>query len=238
MEISKENSKENYNNQRIIIDPLEDGISSIELIRASGSDLDVVNAARVSYGKTTTKLTERDSKLINFLMRHNHTSPFEHNQVSFRIKAPMFVVRQWMRHRMNSYNEISYRYVKSPLEFYIPNYWRYQDNVNRQGSVGAFDSENLLNEYKNIIENAKKTYELLLENGVAREQARGILPVCAYTEFIYTCNLLSLMHFLNLRIKQDAQFEIRVYAKGLLKLAEPFFPASLGAWRAKYGISE
>src|SRR5258708_37593499 len=101
------------------IDPLGDGISSVELVRVSGSDLDVVNAARVSYGKISTEVSDRDKKLISFLMEHNHTSPFEHNQLSFRIKAPIFVARQWMRHRMNSYNEISYRYVKAALEFYV-----------------------------------------------------------------------------------------------------------------------
>ena len=90
------------------IDPLQDGISSVEAIRISGSDLDIANAARVSYGKISHEISDRDAKLINFLMEHDHTSPFEHNQFSFRIKAPIFVTRQWMRHRMNSYNEISY----------------------------------------------------------------------------------------------------------------------------------
>src|SRR3990167_2059174 len=131
------------------IDPLEDGISSIELVRVSGSDLDIVNAARVSYGKVSTDVSDRDKKLIAFLMEHNHTSPFEHNQLSFRIKAPIFVGRQWMRHRMNSYNEISYRYVKSALEFYIPPKWRSQDPNNRQVSHGAFDNAGLVEKYKN-----------------------------------------------------------------------------------------
>lgn len=125
------------------LDPLNDTISSIDLIRVSGSDIDIVNAARVSYGKFATELTEKDTALIKFLLMHEHTSPFEHNQMSFRIKAPIFVVRQWMRHRMNSYNEISYRYVKAPLEFYIPPYFRYQDLKNKQASVGAFKDSNL-----------------------------------------------------------------------------------------------
>jgi thymidylate synthase (FAD) len=224
--------------QRQALDVLQDGISSIELIRASGSDLDVVNAARVSYGKVSTQLSERDKKLINFLMKYDHTSPFEHNQLSFRVKAPMYVVRQWMRHRISSYNEISYRYVKAPLEFYTPRYWRYQDTQNRQGSVGRFDDKQLLDEYTKTLNITRETYERMLENGVAREQARGILPVCTYTEFIYTCNLLSLSHFLKLRIKEDAQYEIRQYAKGLLKLALPHFPASLEAWKKKNNIDD
>ena len=214
------------------LDPLEDGISSLELIRVSGSDVDVVNAARVSFGKFVNQVTDRDKKLIQFLIEHNHSSPFEHNQLSFRIKAPIYVVRQWMRHRMNSYNEISYRYVKAPLEFYIPNKWRYQDTNNKQGSFGAFDNNALLGQYKKSIETAIESYNVLLENGVCREQARGLLPVCTYTEFIFTCNLHSLMNFLNLRLAKDAQYEIRVYAQGMLDLALPHFEISLGQWQS------
>lgn len=218
------------------LDPLEDGISSIELVRVSGSDIDIVNAARVSYGKLSTEITDRDKKLISFLMEHDHTSPFEHNQLSYRIKCPLFIARQWMRHRMNSYNEISYRYVKAPLEFYIPENWRYQDTQNKQGSVGVFKNEQLTQEYKDAILEIRKLYDKMLEQGVCREQARGLLPVCTYTEFIFTCNLHSLMHFLKLRLSTGAQYEIRVYAQGLLKLALPHFPVALGAWQKKYGV--
>jgi thymidylate synthase (FAD) len=220
--------------KNIKISPLADGISSIELVRISGSDVDVVNAARVSYGKFVTTLDERDKKLIKFLIEHKHTSPFEHNQLSYRIKAPIFVVRQWMRHRMNSYNEISYRYVKAPLEFYIPPYWRNQDPKNKQGSIGAFANAVLLEEYKKSIEVSVRAYEMLLDNGVCRELARGLLPLCTYTEFIFTCNLHSLMHFLQLRLHPGAQSEIREYAKGLLMLAIPHFPESLGIWQQMY----
>lgn len=213
------------------IDPLKDGISSVSLIRASGTDLDVVNAARVSYGKTSTELSDRDKKLIKYLLTHHHTSPFEHNQLSFRIKAPLFVVRQWMRHRMNSYNEISYRYVEAPLEFYIPPQWRYQDAKNRQCSSGAFDNEELVKAYKESLECSVKTYKLLLEQGVAREIARGILPLCSYTEFIFTCNLHSLMNFLTLRIHSGAQHEIRAFAVAMLHLAVEYFPISLLEWK-------
>src|SRR5436190_22730250 len=146
------------------IDPLGDGISSVELIRVSGSDLDIVNAARVSYGKVSTQVSERDKKLISFLMEHNHTSPFEHNQLSFRIKAPIFVARQWMRHRMNSYNEISYRYVKAALEFYIPPKWRSQDLKNKQASIGSFDNAEFTAKYTQAIEQSVKSYTFLLEN--------------------------------------------------------------------------
>lgn len=216
------------------IDPLGDGISSVALIRISGSDIDVVNAARVSYGKITTVMTERDEKLIRFLMEHNHTSPFEHNQLSFRIKCPLYVGRQWMRHRMNSYNEISYRYVQAKDEFYIPNKWRTPDAVNKQGSVGGFQDDALEQMYSDALVHAMKSYEALLAAGVCREQARGLLPMCTYTEFIFTCNLHSLCHFLKLRLGQGAQHEIQNYAQALLKLALPHFPVSLGAWKDKH----
>lgn len=216
------------------LDPLNDGISSVQLIRTSGSDIDVVNAARVSYGKFIDTLSERDEKLIGYLMQHHHTSPFEHNQLSFRVKCPIFVFRQWVRHRMNSYNEISYRYVKAPLEFYVPSHWRYQDTQNRQGSVGAFEDHELKEQYLKALEVAKNTYEQLLEKGIAREIARGLLPVCTYTEFVFTCNLHSLMNFLKLRLEPGAQWEIRVYAHALLKLAMPHFPVSLGHWKRIY----
>lgn len=216
------------------LDPLQDGISSVELMRVSGSDLDVANAARVSYGKKSTELNDRDKQLIRFLMDHQHTSPFEHNQLSFRIKAPIYVVREWMRHRMNSYNEISYRFVKAKLEYYTPPAWRYQDTVNKQGSTGAFAHEELKETYKKIVEACFDAYNNLMAQGVCREQARGLLPVCVYTEFIFTCNLHSLMHFLNLRIAEAAQYEIRVYALALLLLSEKHFPATLGAWKEKH----
>lgn len=218
------------------IDPLQDGISSVELLRVSGSDLDVVNAARVSYGKVSNTISERDKKLINFLIEHDHTSPFEHNQLSFRIKTPIFIARQWMRHRMNSYNEVSYRYVQAPMEFYIPANWRFQDATNRQCSTGAFENAELLDAYKKSLETAVQAYEALIAQGVAREQARGVLPVCTYTEFIFTCNLHSLMHFLKLRLGHGAQAEIRSYAQAMLDAAMAHFPASLSAWAKKYGI--
>ncbi len=218
----------------VMLDPLGDGISSVELVRVSGSDVDVVNAARVSYGKITDKVSERDIVLIKFLMDHNHTSPFEHNQLPFRIKCPLFVARQWMRHRMHSYNEISYRYVKAPMEFYLPPKWRSQDTKNKQASIGAFDDAELTAAYKKAIDQAVQSYEQLLQAGIGRELARGILPTCVYTQFIFTTNLHALMHFMKLRLDAGAQYEIRRYAQSLLQLALPHFPVSLGAWKDKH----
>lgn len=213
------------------MDPLKDGISSVELVRVSGTDVDVANAARVSYGKFVTEISDRDKKLIRFLVKHNHTSPFEHNQLSFRIKAPLFVARQWMRHRMHSYNEISYRYVKAPVEFYYPPEWRFQDKENKQASVGGFTNAELMTTYKTTIEQSYKAYEHLMEQGVCREQARALLPLATYTEFIFTSNLHALMHFMKLRLGAGAQKEIRNYAACLLALALPYFPVSLGCWQ-------
>jgi len=221
-------------NQNNTLDPLGDGISSLELIRQSGSDVDIVNAARVSFGKMVTEISDRDKKLIAYLVKHNHTSPFEHNQLSFRVKCPLYVARQWMRHRMNSYNEISYRYVKAPLEFYTPVYWRAQHKSNRQASAGPFTDEKTTQEYKNTLKIIAETYEKLLENGVCREQARGILPLCTYTQFIFTCNLHSLMHFLKLRMHPGAQWEIMKYAEGMLELALGYFPVALSEWKKNH----
>ncbi|HBR70597.1 TPA: FAD-dependent thymidylate synthase [Candidatus Dependentiae bacterium] len=219
--------------KKTVLDPLSDGISSVELMRVSGSDLDVVNAARVSFGKWSDRFDERDQKLINFLMLHDHTSPFEHNQLSFRIKAPIFVARQWMRHRMNSYNEISYRYAKAPLEFYVPACWRGQDAENKQASAASFEDESLKKKYQDLIDHSVKAYNELLDAGVVRELARGVLPVTIYTQFMFTCNLHSLFHFLKLRSHEGAQWEIRQYAQALKELAEEYFPASFRAWHLK-----
>lgn len=219
------------------LDPLGDGVSGLELVRVSGSDLDIVNAARVSYGRTSTEFSERDRQLLQFLMDHGHTSPFEHNQLSFRVKAPIYVQRQWMRHRMNSYNEISYRYVKSQLEFYIPPVFRCQDTKNKQSSFGVVENPELARaNYEEGLRHVGLAYEALLAAGVCREQARGLLPLATYTEFIFTTNLHSLMHFIRLRSHKGAQAEIQAYAWGLLELSMPHFPASLGAFCKKYGI--
>lgn len=213
--------------------PLGDGISSLELIRASGSDLEAVNAARVSYGSRSSTMGDRDEKLIRYLIAHEHTSPFEHNQIVFRVRAPIYVMRNWVRHRIGvSYNEISGRYAELPVEFYIPKQWRIQDPNNKQSSVPAtIDKDREMFEaYKQSIETAGKTYKELLKAGVCRELARGVLPVCTYTEFIFTCNLVSLFHFVRLRAHGTAQWEIQQYAHGMLELARQHFPVSIKAW--------
>ncbi len=218
------------------IDPLGDGISSLELVRVSGGDIDVVNAARVSFGALVETISDRDEKLVRYLVQHDHTSPFEHNQLSFRVKCPLFVARQWMRHRMNSYNEISYRYTQAPVEFYLPNQWRRQDTINKQSSVGSVSDTRVAEVYQETVQACFAAYEKMLASGVCREQARGVLPSCTYTQFIFTCNLHSLVHFLKLRLHPGAQYEIRMYAQAMLELTTPHFPTSLKAWQEKWGL--
>ncbi|MCK4264996.1 FAD-dependent thymidylate synthase [Candidatus Babeliales bacterium] len=224
---------------KTFIDPLQDGISKIELIRASGSDLDVANAARVSFGGWNQTFTEKDEKLIRYLIKHEHTSPFEHNQLSYRIKVPIYIIRQWMRHRVGvSYNEISGRYAELPMDFYVPKSWRTQDLSNKQGSVEALGETDTKNReaYIKSLETAKDSYKKLLAEGVCRELARGVLPLCTYTEFIFTCNLVSLFHFVRLRSDHHAQWEIQQYAVGLLELAQEHFPTSIKNWAKLKGI--
>jgi thymidylate synthase (FAD) len=227
---------ETIDRSKTILDPLGDGISSLELIRVSGGDIDVVNAARVSFGKFVQEISDRDEKLIRYLAMHDHTSPFEHNQLSFRVKCPIFVARHWMRHRMNSYNEISQRYTQVPVEFYVPAQWRQQDTINKQSSVGTISDNSVRDRYIHTVQACFAAYEELLARGVCREQARGLLPTCTYTQFIFTCNLHSLVHFLKLRLQPAAQYEIRIYAQGMLKLAQDHFPLSLAAWKEKWEL--
>jgi thymidylate synthase (FAD) len=206
----------------------------VELIDIMGDDRSAVRAARVSHGKDVST-DERDKKLINYLMSHEHTSPFEHITFTFHIKAPIFVARQLFRHRIGiSLNERSARYTsKGTDEFYIPNHIRVQDTKDKQSSI-RFENEELKNEAINLIEEAYKnsyeTYEKLINMGVAREMARIVLPVGQYTEFYLTLNVRALMHFLDLRASSHAQWEIQEYAKALAYFFEETCPWSYEAY--------
>ncbi len=219
-----------------VLYPLEDSIGSVALVQQIGDDKSIVNAARVSFGgDNSLPFDERDAKLIKYLLRHHHGSPFEHNSLTFKVVAPIFVVRQWQRHRVGvSYNEISARYVEVLERFYTPLEFREQAKNNRQASVQANESFNQ-DAARALYESAWKAsfgaYHHLLELGVAKEQARGVLPVTQYTEFYFTCNLRALFHFLGLRDHAGAQWEIQQYARALAQLAEPLFPSAFEAWR-------
>lgn len=177
----------------------------------------------------------RDRKLIKFLLEHRHGTPLEHNSLTFLVKCPLFVARQWMRHRMGSFNEVSYRYVEATDEFYIPHQFRGQSPSNRQASVqGEFSQEEQNKNCKNFeaaVQASYKAYKQLLESGVAREQARGVLPLTTYTQYYWTCNLRSFLHFIELRNHKDAQWEIACYAKAMLNMVKKIFPNTIEIWK-------
>lgn len=197
----------------------------VRLVDFIGGDERVVLSARVSFDMKT-KGEERDKKLIDYLLRHEHFTPFEHSVFQFHIKCPIFVARQWMRHRWGSYNEVSARYTEMKDEFYIPDRFRIQDFKNKQGSCqsSSLDHNRLKEVYKDAISKSYETYKFLLESGVAREMARMILPVALYTQFYWTVNARSLMNFLKLRLDEHAQYEIREYAKVIADIFKEKMP--------------
>jgi thymidylate synthase (FAD) len=214
-----------------------------ELIDSMGSDLTVVNAARVSFsahkkpnqGKYTvsSEFNSKDEKLIGYLADNWHTSPFEHCTITFRIKCPLFIARQIMRHRTFSYNEISRRYTSKDIEFWMPEQIRLQSEHNLQCSAGVLHKEKsteVLETYKQFIEDAYALYEQLIEVGIAREQARAVLPQSMHTSFYMTGNLLNWVKFINLRDHKDAQPEVRIIAKSIVKKLIRLYPVSMSAF--------
>src|SRR6266542_4715926 len=208
----------------------------VALDAALASDLAVVNGARVSFNQTSDELTERDEGLIRFLMRDQHGSPFEHGYFRFIVKAPLFVVREHHRHRAgHSYNEWSGRYSKMEPQFYVPDFVRTQ-----VGKPGAYRFEPVTDEVREaarreIEENAQRAweaYERMLEQGVAKEVARSVLPLSTYTKYYWSCNPRSLMHFCSLRNHEAAQFEIRQYAAAAELFLEKQMPITHAAFVA------
>ena len=191
----------------------------IQLESVSASDISVVNAARVSFGKHTDILTEADDGLIGYLMREKHGTPFEHNHFKFHVKAPLFVAREWFRHRIGwSYNELSARYSEIPLEAYVP---APENMRTQQGKPGAYTFTQLNNPEEKILRlklayyQAFEHYKALLDDGVAKEIARLVLPEGRYTEFYATTNARALLNFFNLRSASTAQWEIQQYSKAM-----------------------
>lgn len=191
----------------------------IRLVDTMGNDLSIVRSARVSYGKELS-LPEKDKRLIKFLWKNKHTTPFEHVTFQFHIKCPIFVARQWMRHRWASYNEISGRYTKMNAEFYNPAYFRKQVAKNYQfENLTEEQCNELHSKFQRFYETTFNFYQKLLSNyDLAKEQARMILPLGMYTEFYWTVNAHSLMHFLKLRMDNHAQWEIQQYANILFDM--------------------
>ncbi len=207
----------------------------IRLVDFMGGDNRVVSSARVSFGAVS-KGEEQDKRLIKYLLEHAHHTPFEHCYFQFHICCPIFVARQWMRHRWGSYNEVSARYTQVKDEFYIPSQFRGQDTKNKQGSVptSSLDQAALIKLYEDSVEASYAAYNKLIEAGVAREMARGVLPVCQYTQFYWSVNARSLLNFLSLRTDKHAQWEIRVYADAIAKIFQEKMPWS---WEAFENLS-
>ena len=200
-------------------------------------DLSVVNGARVSFAKHKTEMEDSDAGLIRFLMRERHGTPFEHNSFRFHIRAPIFVAREWFRHRVGSFNEFSMRYARATDDFYLP---APEDVRTQVGKPGAYFfepvpdevAETTREELHQVYEAAYAAYERLVELGVARELARAALPVGAYTEFYWTVNARALMNFLSLRNSETAQREIRRYAEACERFFAERMPVTYEAFVA------
>lgn len=209
----------------------------VRLDMSMGDDASVVNAARVSFAKQREleELSEADKGLINFLMRERHGTPFEHNAFRFHVKCPIFVAREWFRHRIGSFNEFSARYSEVPNEFFTPTIEEIRGQVGKPGSYSfetldpsiAKDAVTWIADWN---EQAYKLYKELLELGVAKEVARVVLPVSMMTQFYWTVNARSLMNFLSLRTHETAQYDIRQYANAVLELSRGEMPVTFESW--------
>ena len=196
----------------------------VRLDGALADDLSVVNGARVSFARRKEEMDASDEGLIRFLMRDRHGSPFEHNAFRFHVRCPIFVAREWFRHRIGSFNEFSLRYAKATDDFYVPEAADVRTQVGKPGAyrfepVDDELAETTREELRAVYQQAYETYARLVEQGVARELARSVLPVGAYTQFYWTVNARALMNFVSLRNSEFAQLEIRRYAEAV----EAFF---------------
>lgn len=233
----------------------------VRLVDWMGSDSRICEAARISY-KSPSKGVEQDKKLLEYLWKNKHTSPFEMVKITLNIKMPIFIMRQYVRHRMQNLNEVSARYTELPNEFYIPKKWRAQDTKNKQGSTAKEDWDKVgfdvpyadkkgsffLNMSRNEAmeqslrarcKECYETYELMLACGVAREMARIVLPVNIYTE-IYACwDLKNLLHFITLRDDSHAQAEIQEYSRAIREICNELFPITMAAFgKYKWKLEE
>ncbi len=217
-----------------------DGIGKVSYIQHVGDDKMIANAARVSFGQDNTKpLTPRDKKLIKYLIDHKHTSPFEHNSITFLFEVPMFVRSQHMRHRTWAYNEISRRYTDVDLRFYEPELFRTQHKSNRQASNPddlinpeiEFDKTTASQKIREHHRRSLRLFDELIIGGICREQARGVLPQNLYAKYYGTVNLSNLIKFIDLRTHEGAQWEIQKVAEACLDIATEIWPYSVGAYR-------
>jgi len=211
---------------------------SVELIESMGSDESVARAAWVSRGDDTRHHHQDEvERVIRYMMRHKHTSPFEHVSFTFRVTCDLATRTQWQRHRTWSFNEVSRRYTEENVEVMPPPVWRGQASTNKQASAGDINEPVLAGiMYERHMSACLDVYEGLLCLGVAREQARMVLPMATMTAFYATVNLHNLLHFCGLRCAPDAQQEIRVLADECLRIAETVAPISVRAWREVRGV--
>ena len=214
----------------------------VEVIDTLGDDLTVVNSARVSFGKRKTKWDKSDERLVRYLAKHKHHSPFRHLQIQFHIKAPEFVMRQWYKHvvgiettsnsstKDHAWNEISGRYV--PVEdFYVPKVFRKQSEDNKQATEGAVEEQDVArHHWETAMFHIDTQYKKLLQMGVGKEQARAILPLNQYTEVYWTASFQAVMNFIELRNEKTSQWEIQEYAKVMLNLMKETFPKITEIW--------
>lgn len=218
-----------------IIKVLDHGL--VRLVEYMGSDLSIVRNARVSYDAEWRAGDDegKDAKLINYLLKNKHSSPFEAVTFTFEVKAPIFVFRQWHRHRTQSYNEISARYAELPEEYYVPETHlittQSTDNKQMRTSVQNENAANIREWIAEASANNFEIYHKLISLGCPRELARSVLPVGTYSHMFCTMNLLNLFKFLDLRSHAHAQYEIRVYAEALLQLIEPIVPVAVQAFK-------
>lgn len=193
----------------------------VELLSHFGDDLMVVNAARVSYGKSKCSFDERDARLIKYLVDHGHTSPFRHPQLQFRINCPIFVERQLFKHQVGlTANSISGRYVDFSDEYWIPDRFRLQSKDSKQGSEGLVDGERngyFVERVRRLVDECSRLYSEMESAGVAKEQCRVVLPLCLETQFVWTGSLAAFVHLWKLRLKPDAQAETREVAGMMLQ---------------------
>ncbi len=209
----------------------------VRLDDCMADDLSVVNAARVSFARRKEAMDESDEGLIRFLLREKHGTPFEHNSFRFHVRAPIFVAREWFRHRVGSFNEFSMRYARATDDFYVPEPEDVRTQVGKPGSY-SFEpvepelAEATREELRRVYDEAYAAYERLVELGVARELARCALPVGAYTEFYWTVNARALMNFLSLRAAETAQREIRRYADACERFFAELMPVTYDAFVA------
>lgn len=221
------------------IDVLDHGFA--RLVDAMGGDLSIVRAARVSYDADWRAGEDegKDAKLIAYLLKNKHTTPFEAVTFTFEIKAPIFVFRQWHRHRMWSYNEVSARYTELDEGFYVPALDKItvqsQSNKQMRTDEPAPFAAEFQRDIRDSCEKAFELYRSMIHDGCPRELARSVLPVAAYSRMFATVNLHNLMHFLRLRMHSHAQYEIRVYAQALRQIAGSIVPVTMRAFDASIG---